>query len=127
MYITEIFAISAFLLTFLIFLRTARSNKKTDQAIDEFRKSIKIEIVELEEVVISAIRKFELENFQHFENIQVSINDFKDRMTFIEAFIYFSKSAPEPKVIEKPKISRSEGAKKMWARRKLKEMANREE
>lgn len=136
MYLTEIASTIAAFISVITFVRVVKSNKKTEKSVANIKDSIRSEFNELHSVLVSEIKKFGDESLKNQEKIDMAVSEFSDRLTFIEAFIYFSEKTIDNKK-EKPIInysykdhaenSRSQGAKKMWARRKLKEMASKEE
>lgn len=127
MFITETTIISALLISILFCLRILKSNKKTRELLENAKKEILSEIILRHNLECVTIKSYidDIMSNQHILNSKIL--ELNDRFTFIEAFIYFSDSPLEIPVIDKSKSARSESAKKMWARRKLKEMANREE
>lgn len=95
---------------------------KTDQKLSSFRKEVKDDFERSRSDVKSEIASVGGELLMVREDIkrmQVDVSDVKERVAFIEAFVFFSEFKAESN------NSRSEAAKKMWERRKMKKLGSK--
>ena len=85
--------------------------KEVKEEIDCFKKDLKSEI--------SSVGGEVLMLREDIKRMHVDVSDVKERVAFMEAFIFFSEFTAESN------NSRSESAKKMWERRKMKKVESK--
>ena len=111
-------------IAFLIF-RMGRIVEKivtTNADLKELKEDVKKEFEKVRSDIKSNIASVGGELLMVREDIkrmQVDVSDVKERVAFIEAFVFFSEFKAESN------NSRSEAAKKMWERRKMKKLGSK--
>jgi hypothetical protein len=85
--------------------------KEVKEEIDCFKKDLKSEI--------SSVGGEVLMLREDIKRMHVDVSDVKERVAFMEAFIFFSEFTAESN------NSRSESAKKMWERRRMKKVESK--
>jgi Sec-independent protein translocase protein TatA len=102
-------------------MSSLRSELKSD--VSTLRAEMKSDILMLKNELKSEISQvggelliFKKEVKEEFEKLHVDVSDIKERVTFMEAFIFFSEFTTEGN------NARSDAAKKMWERRKMKKV-----
>ena len=87
-------------------------NKKNEELKDNFNKKN-------EELKENFNKKYQELKYE-IREIKTDVSDIKDRLTFMEAFLFFSGMGPEPA------STHSERMKKAWEKRKMKQIEAKE-